>query len=189
MDTPAMPPDDEIQPVPAAALIKRVRQGAVPEITVTHAAELGGVSGVRWQQIERGRETRSGETKPSVPKPDTAAKMAYGVNQAAGRILITPERLEGEGQDAEAAAILAEMISQDASRPQPPALPQANGQPALSALPDDVAATAGEWRRYLLDVIREEVQHVEPEGWEATVWADTRLDRPDKRAMIAWSRW
>jgi transcriptional regulator with XRE-family HTH domain len=142
-------------PVPAAALIKLTRKGA--GISIHRAAELGGVSEVRWMQVEKGSETRQRQVRPARPKPEFIAAMAAGVNRAAGTVLITPERLGGEGQAAEAAGYLRESLRQDAARRPPPAAPPPAAARVLSPYgPGAEAAVAvfavpierarGEWR-------------------------------------------
>lgn len=130
MDTPPVPP--------YAALIRLAREAA--QVTLRQAAAEAGLSYFRWTQIEAGHEKRGGViTAPVNPKPATIARMAAAVNRIAGRQLITPERLSGEGEAPQAAAILAEM---QACEPQPPrpALPSLPAVPEW--LPPDVSAAA-----------------------------------------------
>jgi hypothetical protein len=88
---------------PDAALIRLTREGA--GISVAHAAKTAGISKARWVQVENGREARRGEVRPARAKPITIAHMARAVG-------LSPGRLESEGRNPEAAAILREIIRQ-----------------------------------------------------------------------------
>jgi transcriptional regulator with XRE-family HTH domain len=109
---PPVPPD--------AAVIRLAREGA--GISMAHAAERARMSKARWVQIENGRETRRGQVRPVRAKPVTIAHMAHAVN-------LPPERLESEGRNPEAAAILREIISQEDTRPSIDAQRIAQGRP------------------------------------------------------------
>jgi transcriptional regulator with XRE-family HTH domain len=112
MDSPPVPPD--------AAVIRLAREGA--RISMAKAAERARMSKARWVQIENGRETRRGQVRPVRAKPVTIAHMAHAVN-------LQPERLEFEGQNPEAAAILREIINQRNARPPIDAERIAQGRP------------------------------------------------------------
>lgn len=174
----------EPQPIPIIALIKRIRRGARPGISIAKAAKLGGVSEPRWMQLEKGSEKRRGIVRPADnPRSETIAGMAYGVNRAAGHILITPEMLADEGAP-EAADLLRETMRQDAERPEPvPVLP------AAGILPDDIAGHAEEFRPFLIRVMMQERAGEITDPWEMSVFSDPLLDEAAKRSLVAWSRW
>jgi hypothetical protein len=87
---------------------------------MARAAERARMSKARWVQIENGRETRRGQVRPVRAKAVTIAHMAYAVS-------VPPERLESEGRNPEAAAILREIIRQGEARaPSPQGSPKSS---------------------------------------------------------------
>jgi transcriptional regulator with XRE-family HTH domain len=126
MDTPAVPPYGD--------LFERARKSR--RITIQQAAAAAGIVKQTWIDIVKGRTAR--------PKADTLADMARAVG-------VSPERLEAEGHQGEAADILREMLRESPTsaplRPVP-SLPAAPPTPEdvrdmlLAAYPDDIVLRA-----------------------------------------------
>jgi transcriptional regulator with XRE-family HTH domain len=126
MDVPVAPPYGD--------LFERARKSR--HITIQRAAESAGIVKQTWIDIVKGRTAR--------PKPGTLAGMARAV-------YVSPERLEAEGGQGEAADILREMLreSPDLSPPPSPAAGAPLRQvPSLPAV--DLAGPAEEVLRYLM---------------------------------------
>jgi transcriptional regulator with XRE-family HTH domain len=123
---------------PEGALIRLARQAA--GLSIPDAVRLSGVSKARWSTVESGSESRDGVTRPVNAKADTIARMARAVG-------INPDRLESEGQRADAALILREILRAEA---EPPASPAAEDDgPLLDD--EDPGALALEVARLLID--------------------------------------
>jgi hypothetical protein len=172
---------ETFQPAPAAAIIKLVRKGA--NIPISRAAELGGISEVRWMQIEKGEETRGGVARQANPKPETIAYMALGVNRAAGTTLITPERIEDEGRNPEAARYLREAMRQDAARPQPAPPP---AEPGDEPMPPVLARLGPVPDQYYASVDEDPAPR---DDFERVIWEDSSpVPLGQRRALVAWHR-
>lgn len=133
-------PTETTRPVPPDVdLIHRIRLAAgvtVPAAVAAVKAAGHKLSEVRWMQLESDRESRSGVVSRPNAKPVTIALMAWEVDRVAGSAVITPERLATEGDNPAAAALLAEMLTQDAARTPVPA--PATAESPFSALEDPV---------------------------------------------------
>ena len=112
--------DHRPRPTPEGQLIRRVRDLAIPKLSIRAAAARIGMSAEQWGYIERGYfPSRGGNApQPFSPPAATLAKMAHALR-------INPERLESEGQRPDAAEILREIVREEAPvtppRPTPPA--------------------------------------------------------------------
>src|SRR5437588_11465440 len=97
--------DDPPRPTPEGQLIRRARSLSIPKLTIPSAARRIGLSAEQWGYVERGYYPARGGNppRPFSPPAATLAKMAYSLQ-------ITPERLESEGQRADAAEILREIL-------------------------------------------------------------------------------
>jgi len=95
-------------PPPEAALIRLVREAA--NITITEAARRYGEQSGRsmsrgwWNQIEAGYQRRVGT---DIPVRNVAARV---IAHMAAVLAISPERLESEGERADAAEVLREIL-------------------------------------------------------------------------------
>jgi transcriptional regulator with XRE-family HTH domain len=95
MDVPAVPPYGD--------LFERARKSR--HITIQAASAAAGIVKQTWIDIVKGRTAR--------PKADTLAGMALAVG-------VSPDRLESEGRQEEAADILREMLREAPGHPAPP---------------------------------------------------------------------
>ena len=93
---------------PEGPLIRLARQAA--GLTIPDAVRRSGVSKARWSTVESGYESRDGEPRLVKAKADTIARMARAVD-------LSPERLESEGERADAAQILREILSRPQESP------------------------------------------------------------------------
>lgn len=122
---------------PEGALIRLARQAA--GLSIPDAVRLSGVSKARWSTVESGWESRNKVIRPVKAKPDTLARMARAVG-------ISPERLEFEGERADAAVILREILRLQAQPPAPerpapePVPADGPADDAARVFPDDPAA-------------------------------------------------
>jgi hypothetical protein len=114
---------DPPAPTPEGKLIRRVREVAIPKLSIRVAADRIGMSAENWGYVERGyRPSRNGEpAQPLTPIAGTLARMAHALG-------ISPERLADEGQRPDAAAMLREMRPREEADP-------ATGLPAVSDRP------------------------------------------------------
>jgi hypothetical protein len=81
-------------------------------MSIPDAARKSGISKARWSQVETGHETRAGVDRVVQAKAGTLARMAAAVG-------LPPERLEAEGQRADAAMVLREILQGQPSAPEP----------------------------------------------------------------------
>ncbi|WP_131724585.1 helix-turn-helix transcriptional regulator [Mycobacteroides abscessus] len=88
---------------PEAVLIKKLRLGIKPRLSIRSAAKLAEVSEGRWRQIEKGYQQLGQDTQVEAQaRPETLARMAKIVGA-------TPESLTAAGRD-DAAEILRALI-------------------------------------------------------------------------------
>lgn len=88
------------------ALIRRVRESAIPKLSIRQAAARIGMSAENWGYIERGYRP-AGRGQPAQPFATTAGTLA----RMASAIGIPPGRLAGEGGRPDAAVILDEILN------------------------------------------------------------------------------
>jgi hypothetical protein len=121
-------------PSPEGQLIRRVRELAIPKLTIRAAAARVGMSPEQWGNVERGFvRTRGAPPRPFRPPAATLARMSTAIG-------LSPERLEEEGQRPDAAQMLREIL--------PPRARPGGGQGAGSApgLADHISAVWAEIR-------------------------------------------
>lgn len=197
MNTPAPPP--------AAVIIRLAREAA--GIRVADAAAQAGISVARWSQIENGHETRQGEIRPARAKSATLARMAAAVG-------VPSERMEAEGRDPEAAAIMREIERQapavppvpltvaadlagDSTNDSPPSPSAAAFAHAFGVTDNPSDPFVQSVRRDIADAIMTygagaggpQIFHGRP--WsadEARLWDSPRIPRADKEMFIAGMR-
>lgn len=132
---------------PEGRLIRRVREQAIPKLTIRAAAARIGMSPEQWGYAERGYVPRRGDTpeRDFHPPAATLASMASGLG-------ISPERLESEGERPDAAEILREILR---GEPTPTAVPAAvPGLQADEAVIARVANADPEDRDVLRGILR-----------------------------------
>jgi len=114
---------DDLLPTPEGQLVRRVREMAVPRLSIRAAAASIGMSPEQWGYAERGYTPGRGGKPPRRFRPPTAtlARMAHAVG-------VTPERLEHEGGRPDAADILHDMLRSE---------PQQSGSPAPPERPSE----------------------------------------------------
>lgn len=172
---------------PAAAVIIRLAREAAG-IRVADAAAKAGISVARWSQIENGHETRQGEIRPARAKSATLARMAAAVG-------VSSARMEAEGCDPEAAAIMREIERQ--ARPAPPPLLPVIAKSAREAGVDPFDPL-DPWTRPIREQVRvarnihgdsptgSQIFHGTPaSSYEAGVWDDLSLDEESRIIGIA----
>jgi transcriptional regulator with XRE-family HTH domain len=145
---------------PEGALLRLARQAA--GLSIPEAVRLSGVSKARWSQVESGHETRAGVIRPVQAKADTLARMARAVG-------VTPERLESEGQRADAAEILREILRAPAERP-------------LASVPEPPQPPSGD----LVDVVVHYLIHARPEDRASAdvLWRQPRMSTTERLKLL-----
>ena len=182
--------DDLPRPTPEGQLIRRVRDLAIPKLSIRAAAARIGMSAEQWGYVERGYfPGRSGNPpRPFSPPAATLAKMAHALR-------ITPGRLEAEGQRPDAAEVLREIIRQDQDQAQAQLPEVADFARAYGIDPDDprdpyIASVREEIaeaiKRYGAAPTGEQIFHGAPASYvEAAVWDDERMGARSKEMAIA----
>lgn len=99
---------DTVGPTPEGQLIKRVREGLRPRVTVGDAAERAGISAEMWGHIERGHRS-AGKDKGRTPVRATGSTLAH----MAFEIGVTADQLVEAGRG-DAAEVLRTMDGKEA---------------------------------------------------------------------------
>lgn len=103
-----MTDDGQASPTPWGQLIRTARKAA--NLSIPKAAANAGINVATWGNVERGYQyTGPGTSVPAPGLDRTVAQMAATVGG------ITPDRLAREGQRPDAAAILVEILAQQAA--------------------------------------------------------------------------
>lgn len=116
-DGPGSPPG----PPPEAVLLRLVRKAS--GVSLQQAAHAAGISKAWLSSVETGHDSRSKQgdgTRPVRASDEIIARLAFYLR-------ISPERLEGEGQRPDAAAVLREMLGRHGAPLPPP--PSVDGEP------------------------------------------------------------
>jgi hypothetical protein len=101
-------------PTPEGFLIRRMRETAVPRLSIRAAASRVGISPETWGSVERGyRYSRTGGPYAWEVSYRQFSAPAATVAKMANAVGLTPERLAAEGQRPDAAEVLSEIIRQD----------------------------------------------------------------------------